>query len=712
VEGTTILRSGAALKLPPEFDLGTLGGGVLRLFAHSTRTSLALLDRQARVVWANPAFDMLGLAAGSQWLGRELLELLDPPGALPQDQDSLALLRQALRHGAATHATLAVRSAGGRRLWLEADLQPLRSSADSLSGFALVLSDVSARVRERQRLRNLIDAAIAGILVQDEDGRIIDCNLEAERLLGRSRAQLLGLNAYASSWEAVHEDGRACSADEFPATRVLASGEPVRGCVIGLRLPDGERRWLEVNSQLMGAEDGGERLVVSSFINLSAQKAAQARLVAEREVLLASLDRARAGVWEWEPESGQARVDARWAEMLGRDPARLEGESLSALVSLIHPDDLGRAKQLIYAHLRGESEHFECELRVRHASGQWLWVLSRARVALRDEHGRALRVFGTHTELVQRAREEGLAQAAHGLLKGLFERASLGIALNDLVDGRFCDANPALLQMLGRSREALLESSYWDITPPEYAQAEAEQLRSLMDTGAYGPYEKEFVRDDGVRVPVLLSGVRITQPDGAEQIWSVIQDLSERRQFELQLRRAALTDELTGLPNRSMLMQRLQQSLLEVRAGLQPAAALLFIDLDRFKAINDRLGHDAGDRLLCGVAARMRACLRAVDVGLAVENGNVVARLGGDEFVVLLADVSSEALAMQVGQRLLQALALPYAIDNAPCSVAASVGLVLLDGSVDSADEVLRRADRAMYRAKSGGGGRVVRFTV
>jgi diguanylate cyclase (GGDEF)-like protein/PAS domain S-box-containing protein len=549
-------------------------------------------------------------------------------------------------------------------------------------------------------------------VVQDESGRIIDCNLEAERLLGRTRAELLRLCADAPEWQPVFEDGRPCPPAELPAMRVLGDGQPVRGCVLGVRLPDGERRWIEVNSQLIAGEDGGERLVVSSFMNLSAQKAAQARLVAEREVLLASLEQARAGVWEWEPDPDRFRLDARCEYMLGHPPGSLSHCDAAALAALIHPDDLDGVRARLFAHLRGDSEHFEAELRMRHAQGHWIWLLSRARVALRGADGRAQRVYGTHTELVERSRGQATGAASLGLLQGLFERANLGVALNDLVDGRFCDANPALLRLLGRSREQLLAASYWDITPAEYAQAEAEQLRSLMDTGAYGPYEKELLRADGVRVPVQLSGVRITQPDGAEQIWSVIQDLSERRQFELQLQRAALTDELTGLPNRTLLMQRLQQGLLEVRAGRQPAAALLFIDLDRFKDINDRFGHDAGDRLLCAVAARMRACLRAVDVGLAAESGNVVARHGGDEFVVLLADVSSEALAMQVGERLLQALALDYALGSARCSIEASVGLVLLDGSVDSADEVLRRADRAMYRAKSEGGGRVVRFTV
>jgi len=713
VEGTRVLRSGGMLALPESFDIEALGRGVLRLFAHSTRTALVLLDPAACVIWANPAFDALGLSTGDRWLGRALMELLlanPAPGIEPSE--GAELLRQALLKHAATHTTLGVRTGDGRRLWLEADLQPLQQAGAPLLGFALVLTDVSARVRERQRLRNLIDATIAGIVVQDDCGRIVDCNAEAERLLGRSRAQLFSSGADSAPWHAIREDGSAYLDSEHPAMRVLVNGEPVRGEVMGLLLPCGERRWIEVNAQLMTDSDSGERLVVSSFINLSAQMAVRERLSAERERLLASLDSTRAGVWEWNVAEGQLRVDGRWAGMLGYRPEQLHALPNERLAELAHPQDLDRARGLITRHIKGLSERYECELRLKHREGHWVWVQALGRVALRDADGRALRAYGTHTEIGQRKRTEDELARMQGLLAGLFERSPLGVALNDLVDGRFQDANAALLQLLGYEREALMARSYWDITPKEYAEQEAAQLCSLMDSGAYGPYEKELLHSGGQRIPVLLSGIRITQPDGAEQIWSVIQDLSERRQFEQQLQRAALTDELTGLPNRSLLMQRLAACLRDIRLGQLPGAALLFIDFDRFKVINDSLGHDAGDELLRKAASRMRASLRAVDIGLQSELGNMVARFGGDEFVVLLTDVSSSETVSQVAQRLLEAVAPAYRLQGTDVALGVSIGVVLLDGDIDSADEILRRADRAMYRAKAGGGGRIEFFSV
>jgi len=706
VEARTELRSGRTLDLPSQFDAGTLGRGVLRLFAHSTRTALALLGPDSRLLWANPAFDGLGLCAGDAWLARPLLEVL-APGAPGDEPDDTALLRMALQQHAATHTTLSVRTPDGRRLWLEADLQPLRERETPLVGFALVLHDVSARVRERRRLRRLIDSTIAGIVVQDASGRIVDCNVEAERLLGRTRAQLLSTSSESGDWDAIHEDGSAYPGAEHPGMRVLRDGVAVRGDVMGIRLPDGERRWIEVNSALMTSDESGERSAVSSFINLTAQKAAQAQMRAERERLLASLESTRAGVWEWQVDSGELQVDTRWAEILGETLQSLQPLSIQTLIERVHPDDLARSQRQSQAHFEGSSAHYECELRLRHREGHWVWVLARGRVALRDEGGQPLRVYGTHTEISQRKRTEDELARTQVLLQGLFERSTLGVALNDLVGGSFLDANAALLRMLGYSRGQLLAASYWDITPRDYAEDEAAQLRSLMQTGAYGPYEKEFIHASGRRLPVLLSGIRITQPDGSEQIWSVIQDLSERRQFEQQLQRAALTDELTGLPNRSLLLQRLAHVLREIRAGGLPGAALLFVDFDRFKQINDSFGHDAGDELLRKAAMRMRAVLRADDIGLHGPRGNVVARFGGDEFVVLLADVHDEEAACLVAGRLIETVAPPYRLGGEDIELGVSVGVVLLDATAGSADEILRRADRAMYRAKDAGGGRI-----
>ena len=709
MEGISALRSGRQLSLPAGFEPEALGIGMVRLFAHSTRIPLVLLDPDGGVLWANPAFELVGQWSADALLGQSVLSLLGAELADPaSESDGLAMLRHALRQRAATHSTLSVRAADGRQLWLEADLQPLRQPGQTLVGFALMLNDVSARVRERRRLRSLIDCTIAGIVVQDESGRIIDCNPEAERLLGRSRAELLNSSSVDGDWDAIREDGSPYPGEDHPGMRVLRDGQPIRGDVMGIRLPSGERRWIEVNTQLMHDTGSGQRSVVNSFINLTAQKAVEARLNAERERLLARQDSTRAGVWAWDLGSGRVRVDARWLELMG-EPEGAPEHDFDAVFARIHPHDQPRARILLERHLQGDAPFFEAELRMRRGDGEYVWQRARGRVALRDGAGAALRLYGTQTEIAGYESIRVATTEAQHLLKGMFERSPVAVVLNDLVEGRFVDANAAFLRLLGHSREALLGLSYWDITPAEYGDQEDAQLRSLMDTGYYGPYEKEFMRADGQRIPVLLSGMRVSQPDGAEQIWSVIVDLSERHRLEQHLRRAALTDALTGLPNRSLLMQRLERVLAELRAGTREAAAVLFLDFDSFKAINDSLGHEAGDDLLRKVALRMRSALRAVDIDDA-GGGNVVARFGGDEFVVLLGEVPNADAARQVAQRLIEAIAPPYVLLGQPVQAGVSVGVVLLDADTPDAEEVLRRADIAMYEAKGLGGRQLVLF--
>ncbi len=178
-----------------------------------------------------------------------------------------------------------------------------------------------------------------------------------------------------------------------------------------------------------------------------------------------------------------------------------------------------------------------------------------------------------------------------------------------------------------------------------------------------------------------------------------LQDITERKRAEEEIRQLAFFDPLTGLGNRRMLVDRLDAALARV-ALPRRLGALLFIDLDRFKSFNDRFGHDAGDSLLRQVAGRLGSCVRDQDL---------VARLGGDEFVVMLDDLDTDpdaalARAAQAYERLMETLAIPFQLAGQPCPVGASIGIALFGDRPESVEEVLKRADRAMYRAKPGGG--------
>lgn len=286
--------------------------------------------------------------------------------------------------------------------------------------------------------------------------------------------------------------------------------------------------------------------------------------------------------------------------------------------------------------------------------------------------------------------------------RSLFELSPVGIALNDLASGRFLQVNDSLVRSSGFERDELLQKTYWDITPAEYSGAEAEQLASMEQSNCYGPYEKEYVRKDGTRYPVLLSGISLTDSHRRKVVWSIVQDISQRKAVERELADAARSDRLTGLANRTLFLERLQQLVQDCRNGDPQRFAVLFLDFDRFKMVNDSLGHEAGDMLLRQIAHRLGASLRGNDEA-GGDRHTLIARFGGDEFLVLIGNLKSTTAAEGIARRLLEALTPAYTILGREVHSTASIGIVTSEHCLESADAIVRNADVAMYEAKRAG---------
>jgi diguanylate cyclase (GGDEF)-like protein/PAS domain S-box-containing protein len=303
------------------------------------------------------------------------------------------------------------------------------------------------------------------------------------------------------------------------------------------------------------------------------------------------------------------------------------------------------------------------------------------------------------------AREQERLKHSEHKFRNLFELSPVGIALNDFETGRFLQVNDALVAPTGYSREELLERTYWDLTPAAYGPLEQAQLEGLSAVGRYGPFEKEYVRKDGTHYPVLLGGVRLADTEGRAVIWSIVQDITLRKVMESTLAQAAWCDKLTGLANRARFSERLQHAIDRVKEGAQTRFAVLFLDCDRFKLVNDTLGHHAGDELLRQIAQRLRRLLRASDALSEDMSGNVIARFGGDEFVILINDLQANADVAKVAERLLNGLTRVYSINGRDIHTTASIGIVTSEDTIESPEAVLRNADVAMYEAKRSGRG-------
>jgi diguanylate cyclase (GGDEF)-like protein/PAS domain S-box-containing protein len=280
----------------------------------------------------------------------------------------------------------------------------------------------------------------------------------------------------------------------------------------------------------------------------------------------------------------------------------------------------------------------------------------------------------------------------------VFEASAAGLALTDL-DGRFLRVNEGFCELIGYDREVLTAGmSLADVTHPDDESPDRPDRRAAIEQGdGVDRYqvEKRFICADGEIVWVVAHVTVIRDEDGRPlHLLGLVQEVTESKRLQADLRRRALEDPLTGLANRTLLDDRLRVAL--ARAGRTGSlTGVLFLDLDGFKAINDRHGHHVGDELLKAVATRLRAVLRPADL---------VARLGGDEFVTICEELTGLEEAHTIASRVEMAIATPVDTAAGPLVVHGSVGLALAEGSLGAAaDDLIRRADEAMYRAKHAG---------
>jgi diguanylate cyclase (GGDEF)-like protein/PAS domain S-box-containing protein len=301
-------------------------------------------------------------------------------------------------------------------------------------------------------------------------------------------------------------------------------------------------------------------------------------------------------------------------------------------------------------------------------------------------------VDALHAEITEHMQTEVALREREARIRRLVESNIIGIFFWD-IGGRIIDANDAFLRIVGYDREDLVSRriDWAQMTPAEHLAVTERATEELLGTGTSTPYEKEYVRKDGSRVPVLVGGALFE--GSQEKGVSFILDLTERRRAEERIRYQAQHDALTDLPNRLLLRDRVTQAIAQAQRT-ETQIALLFIDLDHFKNINDSLGHQAGDQLLQAAAERLQRCLR---------EGDSVARLGGDEFVIGLPGLRDTDDVMRMAGEVLEALRLPFFIDRRELHVSGSIGISLYPSDGLDADALMRAADTAMYHAKEKG---------
>jgi diguanylate cyclase (GGDEF)-like protein/PAS domain S-box-containing protein len=416
---------------------------------------------------------------------------------------------------------------------------------------------------------------------------------------------------------------------------------------------------------------------------------AKSKAIADSEALFhAVFDNAAVGIAQLSPEGLFLQVNQRFCQFLGFDRDEILAKGFT-FRQITFPEDLAADTQQAQRLLRGEADSYHLEKRYVTKQGDIVWAGLAVRL-VRDAQGQPLYFISAVQDINERKKaEESLLMAA-----SVFTHAREGIMITDL-DGAIVNVNDSFSRITGYGHDEVLGQNPRLLKSGLQTAAYYEAMwRSIADQGYwYGEIWNRRKTGEVFAEMQTISAVRdaLGQP---RYYVSLFSDITALKQHEQQLERIAHFDVLTGLPNRALLADRLQQSMLQAQRRDQ-LLAVAYLDLDGFKAINDLYGHDAGDRVLMGVASRMKETLR---------EGDTLARIGGDEFVAVLVDLPDVATCQPLLARLLTAAAEPMAFEGHTMQVSASLGVTFFPQAEDmDADQLQRQADQAMYQAKLSG---------
>jgi diguanylate cyclase (GGDEF)-like protein/PAS domain S-box-containing protein len=561
--------------------------------------------------------------------------------------------------------------------------------------FTGVIRDVTERKRTedalreaRDRFRSIFDHAPIGVAMVSLEGRYVQVNRSLCEILGYTEDQLQAL-----TWQEItHPDDLAASS---ACARRLVEGEfPSYHLDERFLHADGNTVWASLSVSLVRDAEGEPLYFVSQIQDASERKRFESALRESEQRFRGSFERAATGMALVGTDGRFLRVNRSLCEILGYPERELLGKTFQEIT---HPEDLDADLDQVRRMLDGEIRTYQMEKRYFHKEGHVVWALLSVSL-VHDEEDEPLYFISQIQDVSERKRFEEALERLSQQQEMVLKSAGEGIFGLDL-HGNVTFVNPAASDMtewntqdlLGRPMHNLLHHTKPDGAP--YPSEECPIYAAFTTGTTHSRDDEVFWRKDGTSFPVEYTSTPIFE-DG-EIVGAVVtfRDITERKALEQQLQHQAFHDPLSGLPNRVLFMDRLEHALTRAnRRGTK--VAVLFMDLDNFKVVNDSLGHEVGDQLLVAVAERLKACLRPEDTA---------ARLGGDEFTILVEDIASVDEAVQIAERIADILRPPIALEEQEVFATVSTGIALNSTAQEQPADLLRHADLAMYRAKRRG---------
>ncbi len=533
-------------------------------------------------------------------------------------------------------------------------------------------------------MRAIFDATPDAMLISDQHGMISMVNHQCEHLLGYAAEELTGQTIELLVPERLRA-AHVMLREQYtaaPFARPMGMGRQV----LALKKDHSE---IDVDISLSPIMTEKGLFFASAMRDISQQKKIETALRASEERFRRMADSSPTMIWITDVDGNPTFVNQTWLNFTGVDLS--DALSYDGWVELIHPDDRAAVREEYYNNRQNQGP-ITTEYRMRRAQGDWRWILDQG-VPFFNENGAFAGYIGSAIDITERT----MSEAEFRIAATAFESQEAMVITDS--DAVILRVNKAFTDSTGYSAEEAVGQHISIVKSGRHDETfYVEMWECIARTGTWQG-EIWDKRKNGEIYPKWLTVTAVKNEAGkvTHYVGTHI-DISDRKAAEDEIRNLAFYDPLTKLPNRRLLRDRLEQAQ-AIHARDRRFGALLFLDLDNFKTLNDTLGHDIGDKLLQKVARRLSACVRQCDT---------VSRLGGDEFVIMLEELggTSEEAAIRaeiIGEKLLSRLNAPYFLDDYEYRITPSIGATLFRDQHTNIDELLKQADIAMYQAKAAG---------
>ncbi len=544
--------------------------------------------------------------------------------------------------------------------------------------------------------QNLIGKLRSGIVVHDEDTKILFANATAAKIMGMIQTEISGKDINDPDWRFYHGDGSLMPIEDFPINKVSREKRQLLNYELGFYRSDThEMVWTLIDAYPEFDLQGNISQTVVTFVDISDRKQVETELEHTRNFLQNIIDRLPVALFVKD-----GRED-RFGKMM------LWNRTSEAMFGLAAEEVIGRTiydrfpkEQADFFYQKDRETFANCSLEdvveeTIDSLSLGRRVLRTVKVPLYDRDRSPQYLLCFSEDITERKQAEIALRESEDRFRQMAENIQEIFWLIDINLTQFIYVNPAYETILGRSCDSLYESrqSYIDAIHAE----DREKVTTIYNQNRASGWCMEYriIKPNGEVRWLFEHAVPVRNTFGdLQNIVGIVQDITERKASEERLIYQAFHDSLTGLPNRILFTDRLEMVLKKSKRIVQHQFALLFIDLDRFKIVNDSLGHLIGDRLLIEIAAILEKSVRSFDT---------VARFGGDEFTILLDSIRSSQDAIDVAERIHTYLQNELEIDNHKILTSASIGIVVGSNDYENASDLLRDADIAMYRAKDSG---------